>query len=192
MPIHHAVLALLAEGPSYGYELKSRFEESVGPQWGALNIGHLYQVLERLERDRLVTKRTVAQDVRPDRHVYRLTARGRGELEEWLATPFVRRAFRDDLFLKLMAASLLGREQLDALLRLQREAFLGELSALTELQRQHRSEPVVSLLIEAAIRHTRADLQLIEHAESGAAELASGEATVEAAEGEREAEAGGP
>ena len=26
MPLHHAVLALLAEGPDHGYELKGRFE----------------------------------------------------------------------------------------------------------------------------------------------------------------------
>ena len=173
MPIHHAVLALLAEGPSYGYELRSRFHESVGPQWGELNIGHLYQVLERLERDGLVTRRTVPQEDRPDRVVYRLTKRGREELEAWLRTPFVRRAFRDDLFLKLMGASLLGRKRLEELLRLQREAFVGELAGLAELRRRHRAEPLVSLLIEAAIRHTRADLQLIELAEAAAGELAT-------------------
>ena len=59
MPIQHAVLALLAEGESYGYELKGDFEASIGPQWGGLNIGHLYQVLDRLVRDGLVTKREV-------------------------------------------------------------------------------------------------------------------------------------
>src|SRR6266508_2428323 len=71
MPIHHAVLGLLAEGPSYGYELKGSFEEAIGPQWGELNIGHLYQVLDRLMRDGFVTKRVVAQTDRPDRMVYR-------------------------------------------------------------------------------------------------------------------------
>ena len=102
MPIHHAVLALLATGASYGYELKARFEQSVGPQWGELNIGHLYQVLDRLERDTLVTKRVVPQADRPDRVVYRLTRAGTKELESWLEKPFVRPAYRDELFLKLL------------------------------------------------------------------------------------------
>ena len=65
MPIHHADLALLAEGPNYGYELKGTFEEAIGPQWGELNIGHLYQILDRLERDGLVTKRVHPQARRP-------------------------------------------------------------------------------------------------------------------------------
>lgn len=176
MPIHHAVLSLLADGASYGYKLKSRFEDSVGPQWGQLNIGHLYQVLDRLERDRLVTKRVVPQEDRPDRVVYRLTKSGREELDRWLETPFVRPAYRDDLFLKLLAASRLGRRRLEALVRLQREAYLGELKALGELRRRHRDEPLVALLIEAAVLHTKADLRLVELAEASAATLAQGDA----------------
>lgn len=173
VPIHHAVLALLEGGSSYGYELKARFEESVGPQWGALNIGHLYQVLDRLERDKLVTKRVVPQQDRPNRVVYRLTKAGREELDAWLESPFVRPAYRDDLFLKLFAASRLGRGQLEQLLELQREAFLGELAALAKLRRQHRGDTLVSLLIEAAVLHTKADLRLVDLAESAGAELAS-------------------
>lgn len=172
MPVHHAVLALLADGPSYGYELRARFEESVGPQWGQWNIGHLYQVLDRLERERLVTKRVAPQQDRPDRVVYRLTKAGRDEIDKWLATPFVRRAYRDDLFLKLFAASLLGREELETVVRVQREAYMAELGALAKLRQRHRGETLVSLLIEAAIRHTKADLRVVELAEASIDELA--------------------
>src|SRR5918912_1717761 len=109
MPIQHAVLALLERGESYGYELRAEFKESVGPQWGDLNIGHLYQVLDRLVRDGLVTRRDVRQEDRPDKVVYRLTQAGRAELEKWLDAPFVRRGgYRDDFFLKLFAAARLG------------------------------------------------------------------------------------
>lgn len=173
MPIHHAVLALLADGPSYGYELKVQFEQSVGPQWGDLNIGHLYQVLDRLERDGLVTKRVVAQTDRPDRVVYRLTPAGKHELADWLETPFVRPAYRDELFLKLFGASRLGREAVQRLISVQRRAYLAELAALGKLRKQHRADPLVSLLIEAAILHTRADLRVIETAETKVETLAA-------------------
>src|SRR5258705_9622365 len=106
MPIHHAVLSLLSHGPSYGYELKGAFEQAVGPQWGPLNIGHLYQVLERLSRDGMVTSRRVSQDVKPDRVVYAITEAGSAELSSWLGLPSPRTAgFRDDFFLKMMAAA---------------------------------------------------------------------------------------
>jgi DNA-binding PadR family transcriptional regulator len=128
-------------------------------------------VLDRLERDSLVTKRVVPQSGRPDRVVYRLTKAGRDELDRWLATPFVRRAYRDDLFLKLLAASRLGQERLADFLQLEREALLGELSGLSELRRRYRSEPLVSLLVEAAILHTKADVRLVEQAENAAGAL---------------------
>lgn len=177
MPIQHAVLALLAGGPSHGYELKSSFEESVGPQWGELNIGHLYQVLERLVRDELVTRKQVSQDDRPDKTVYRLTAAGRRELEQWLSAPFVRRGgYRDDFFLKLFAASLLGRDALGEVTRVQREAYLGELKSLAELRAEHAQDPLVRLLVEAARLHTEANLRVVELAEGASEELVRADA----------------
>jgi DNA-binding PadR family transcriptional regulator len=163
MPIQHAVLGLLAGGPSYGYELKVSFEEAIGPQWGELNIGHLYQILDRLIRDGLVTRRTVTQYDRPDKLVYRLTAAGRGELRRWLDEPFMRSTgYRDDFFLKLFVASRLGVEALKAVVKGQRKVYLAELAGLGELKERHADEPLVGLLIDAAIMHTEANLGVLQ------------------------------
>ena len=181
MPIHHAVLALLADNSSHGYELKAAFEEAIGPQWGELNIGHLYQVLDRLVRDGLVTRQTVAQSNRPDRIDYRLTDAGRAELERWLQTPFVRSGgYRDDFFLKLLAASKLGKAELDGVLRVQREAYINELAALGEIRQRHSHEPLVALLIEAASLHTAANLRIVDEAERTADDLVRGARTAAA------------
>jgi DNA-binding PadR family transcriptional regulator len=181
VPIHHAVLGLLAEGPSYGYELKSSFEEAIGPQWGELNIGHLYQVLDRLVRDGLVTRRDVPQRNRPDRVVYRLTRKGREELERWLAEPLARQGgYRDDFFLKLFVSSRLGEERLRDVIRTQRDAYMDELAGLAELRAAHQENPLVALLIEAATLHTRARLQVADLADEQAARI-----TETAAAGER-------
>jgi DNA-binding PadR family transcriptional regulator len=172
VPIHHAVLALLADGSSHGYELKTNFEESIGPQWGDLNIGHLYQVLDRLVRDGLVTKQDVPQTARPDKTVYELTDAGRDELDRWLETPFARQAgYRDDFFLKLFASSRLGRKAVAKVVSAQREAYLGELASLAELRARHEGDPLVRLLIEAAILHTEANLRVVELAEANSKTL---------------------
>jgi DNA-binding PadR family transcriptional regulator len=172
MPIHHAVLALLACGESHGYEIKASFEEGVGPQWGELNVGHVYQALDRLVREGLVTRRRVTQATRPDKTVYSMTAAGRRELERWLEAPFVRQAgYRDDFFLKLFAASRLGREELERVLGVQREAYLGELASLAELRTRHRNQPLARLLIDCAVLHTEANLRLVDEARTAGAEL---------------------
>ena len=59
-------------------------EEAVGEQWGGLNIGHLYQVLDRLSRDGLIESGRQPQPVKPDRLVPRITPEGRAELDRWL------------------------------------------------------------------------------------------------------------
>jgi DNA-binding PadR family transcriptional regulator len=172
MPIHHAVLALLEKGASHGYELRAQFHETVGPQWGELNIGHLYQVLDRLVRDGLATRHEVEQASRPDKFVYRITSAGRKELQAWLEAPFTRQGgYRDDFFLKLAAASRLGRDRLEHVVRVQREAYLAELASLARLRQDRAEAPFVSLLIEAAILHTEANLKIVERAEEAAGRL---------------------
>jgi len=169
MPIQHAVLALLAERPTHGYELKANFEDAIGPQWGELNIGHLYQVLDRLMRDGLVTSRTVPQVDRPDKQVYRLTKEGRRELDRWLDTPSVRSTgFRDDFALKLFASSRFGADRVRRMVARQRRQYLEELAALGRLRSSHQDDELVALLIEAAVLHTEANIRLTELAEQRA------------------------
>lgn len=164
MPIHHAVLALLSDGPSYGYEIKALFEEAIGPQWGGLNIGHLYQILDRLERDGNLSRSHVSQSSRPDRTLYTLTPVGEKELRDWAGEPCSRAGYRDELFLKLLAASRLGGDALARLVKAQRGACLADIAALTRLRSEHSGEPLVALLIDAAIAHTKADLQVVDSA----------------------------
>jgi DNA-binding PadR family transcriptional regulator len=160
MALHHAVLALLADGPRHGYDLKAAFDEAIGPQWGTLNIGHLYQVLARLGNDGMIDSHREPQPNRPDRMVHEITDHGREELETWLQEPTTRaHGYRDDFFLKLMA--VLRRNDPDATRALadrQRGYLLGELRSLGELARRPMDEPVSRLLIEAARRHIEADL----------------------------------
>ncbi len=166
MPLQHAVLALLADRPAHGYELKSSFERAVGDQWGGLNIGHLYQILDRLSRDGLIESERQPQPIKPDRVVHHLTPAGQAELDRWLAEPSTRlRGYRDDFFLKLLAAVQAGDPAtLDGVLRRQRTHLLRELHSLA---RAREAEPsaVVGLLITAAELHIRADLGVVDAAE---------------------------
>ena len=50
MSVRHAMLALLSEGPKYGLQLREEFEARTGEIW-PLNVGQVYQTLQRLERD---------------------------------------------------------------------------------------------------------------------------------------------
>jgi DNA-binding PadR family transcriptional regulator len=114
--------------------------------------------------------------VKPDRVVHHLTPAGRAELDRWLSEPSARlRGYRDDFFLKVMAAVQAGDpETLDGVLRRQRAHLLRELHSLAEARRQAPSA-VVELLITAAELHIRADLGVVDAAEKNLEpELAGG------------------
>ena len=164
MALHHAVLALLADKPAHGYELKGSFEQAVGEQWGGLNIGHVYQILDRLARDGLIESEHQPQPIKPDRVVHRITPAGREELDRWLNSPS--RGYRDDFFLKVMAAARAGDAQtLARVISQQRTYLLRELHSLADAQALSSPSPVVRLLLTAAELHARADLGVVDAAE---------------------------
>ena len=79
------LLATLEREPAHGYLIVDRLKERSG---GVLDFpeGSVYPALHRLERGRLVTSRWTRVDGRR-RRIYRLTRRGRSELDakraEW-------------------------------------------------------------------------------------------------------------
>ena len=80
MSIRQAMLALLEQGPMYGYQLRAEFEQRTGETW-PLNIGQVYTTLSRLERDGLVEMVPESGDSEDRSHVsYRATEAGRGEV----------------------------------------------------------------------------------------------------------------
>jgi DNA-binding PadR family transcriptional regulator len=72
MRVRDALLALLARGPAHGYQLKLDYERLT--RNGPVNVGQIYQTLERLQRDGLV-ERQAGDDER--RITYRVTKAGR-------------------------------------------------------------------------------------------------------------------
>lgn len=75
------VLAILAEGDSYGYAIIKRVAELSGGEW-VWTDGMLYPVLHRLERQKLVAAKWGLSDIGRKRRYYRITKDGLAHLEE--------------------------------------------------------------------------------------------------------------
>ncbi len=164
------ILALLEEGPSHGWEMKSRIEAALGPEYGGLNKGYIYEVIHKMEDQGLVTSRVEPQaGPRPDRSVLEITDAGREALTGWLGEPIRRSAgFRDEFVQKVLAASLRGADQMRRFCRLQRQALLAESRTLQTLRRERADDPAASFTIEVAILRTNAELECVEVAEARA------------------------
>jgi DNA-binding PadR family transcriptional regulator len=116
MALRHAVLATLLDGDVSGYELAKRFDASVANFWHALPQ-QLYSELRRLEKQRLVRGRTVRQQGRPDKRVYKITEEGRQALREFAAEPTKPGALKEDLAVKVYTASISDPQALIAALK---------------------------------------------------------------------------
>ncbi len=103
MAVREGLLALLREGPRYGYQLKTEFEAATGGVW-TINVGQVYTTLERLNRDGLVSL-----DEGDEQKLYSITLAGVDELGAWWeAVPTEDPPPRDELMLKMLMAIELG------------------------------------------------------------------------------------
>src|ERR687897_1342016 len=97
---------MLAKEPSHGYELRARLRQALGPLGEALNPGHVYVTLTRLEKAGLVTsERAEGLADSQDRKVYALTPDGQQRVAEWLAEVSWPKPDLAEFHLKLVAAA---------------------------------------------------------------------------------------
>jgi DNA-binding PadR family transcriptional regulator len=163
--MRHAVLALLADEPAHGYEIKRALEARFGTVIAPLNAGQVYMTLQRLQRDELVADDAVAQSGRPDKRVYRLTAAGRQALQDWLGAPSAPTKLRDDFFMKLVLADSMGLADPAKLIARQREAYLRALGELERVLADGGADGTTALVVEGAALHLEADLKWLDRCE---------------------------
>lgn len=106
-PVVTAVLALVIERPSYGYELSQRFEQRFGELY-PVSRARIYQVLDQLLRQGLVEQMPAVPErgsERQPRPHYRATGAGARTHREWLAAAIQADPRREELLRRLLATS---------------------------------------------------------------------------------------
>lgn len=77
-----ALLLLVSQGPTHGYELLERLPSLIGEE--RVDVGNVYRALRALEDDGLVVSEWRADLPGPAKRSYTLTDQGRALLDEWL------------------------------------------------------------------------------------------------------------
>jgi DNA-binding PadR family transcriptional regulator len=180
--VRYALLGFLSARSMHGYELKSRFDDATGGFW-QLNFGQIYSTLDRLEQDGLVERVGELVEGQPDRKVFRITVRGRNELQEWVGKPSsAPRALRDDLFVRLLFCDKSRPDQVQHMIARQRDVYRFNMQKLSkkkaELQRLDLGDQafVTDLLMDAALFHAEAELKWLSHVEQKLTERWAGRA----------------
>jgi len=169
MPLKHAILGLLADGPVHGYDLRTAWSHDLAPT-DNLNFGQVYTTLDRLHRDGWVLNRRIAQSERPDKKVYELTPQGREQLHAWLEAPSpLELDLRNEAFLKIMTARRLPGFDPHAVIDTERRACLLRLHEMNRAKVKAETEgaPLQSLmLLELALLRLEAFAKWLDRCES--------------------------
>jgi DNA-binding PadR family transcriptional regulator len=138
MGIGISLLAILEEGPTYGFHLKNEFERRTGGIWD-LNVGQVYTTLGRLQRDGLVaSESTEGSDVQK---MYGITKEGRQQLRAWFEEPSaVGPPSRDERLLKLVMVARRGPVQAADVIQAERRSAVQLLQEYTRLKQTNAEE----------------------------------------------------
>ncbi|ACZ90707.1 PadR family transcriptional regulator [Streptosporangium roseum] len=162
MAIRQGLLALLSQGPRYGYQLRAEFEASTGATW-PLNIGQVYTTLSRMERDGLVAP---GEQDDQGRVVYTITEAGRAEMERWFGTPVAQSDRpRDELVIKL-AMAVTAAADVRPVIQAQRVATMRTLQELTRAKRASAEGPAQRLVLDSMIFQAEAEQRWLDHCEA--------------------------
>lgn len=145
MSHRHLVLGLLSEQPMTGYEIKKQVGKSLQSVTNA-SYGTLYPTLHRLLAEGAVHVKEYPQERRPARKVYRLTERGRQELDDWLRKPAGADHVRREFLLKLFLARDLPPDDLRALIKQRQTETEARLEELRQTQATANGEAPINLM----------------------------------------------
>lgn len=168
------VLAMLAKEPSYGYQLRARLRDALGPLGDAMNAGQVYVTLTRLEKAGLLAVEGSADGAdRSDRKVYALTPNGQQRVTEWIAEVSWPKPDLAEFHLKLIAAAAAGLADPLTIVDTQRRELLRR---LRDAQRAAMAEPGsdAALLLEGIVLRLQADLRWLEACEKSWTDRRSG------------------
>jgi len=163
-----ALLGLISEGSTHGYDLKQRYDSVFGAD-RPIAFGQIYATLARMIRDGYIEALGAEPGEGPDRKRYEITAAGRAHLHSWLRSPDTPSpALQSNLFAKTILALMLD-DDADALLDVQR---LEHLARMRELTHAKREAPLLErLAIDHALFQIEADLRWIDMTSSRLTEL---------------------
>lgn len=167
MSVRQSLLAILDQGPCYGYQLRSEFDRRTGSTW-PLNVGQIYNTLDRLERDGFVDR----GDTDEQGHVYwQITDAGSAAVAQWLSSPVVRTgATRDELAIKLAVAATLPGLDVAAVIQTQRMASIQQMQSLQRAKyagadTDGPQELAWSLVVDSMIFAAEAEVRWLDHTE---------------------------
>ncbi|NQW01175.1 MAG: helix-turn-helix transcriptional regulator [Rhodospirillales bacterium] len=134
MDVKTLCLGALTMGDATGYEIRKMFEDGPFAQFFDASYGSIYPALGHLLKDELVSVTQLAQEKRPDKKVYSLTAAGLAHFKKALAVPPTKDKIRSEHVVRLFFADYMSKTDLIAVYQSYLTHFQSQADHLRSLQ----------------------------------------------------------
>ena len=141
MDVKTLCLAVLSKGQATGYEIKKAFEEGPFSHFQTASFGAIYPALARLTAEGMVTVTVQAQDGKPDKKIYELTAQGRNAFLATLDIQPAPNQIRSDLLFLLFFAEHLPPTRILTLIDTRVAAYTAMIAQMDDLNAQGNCDP---------------------------------------------------
>ncbi len=150
-----AILSLVAEGPQHGYQIQQAIEARGVREWAAIGFSSVYYILNKLERDGLLTSQLMPGERGPSRKEYALTKAGRGVLQTSLADLLSTPADRGSGFvLGLANLHLLRPDQVRHALDAYESKLRSQIAEVNRQRSEHAADADRPLHVRALFDYT--------------------------------------
>ena len=161
-----------------GYDLKHMFDSSVQYYWTATH-SQIYQTLEKMLKDNLVTQEIIHQVEHPNKKIYHITESGKKELHDWLLTPQELPVMRHKLLIQMAWADELANDEIISLLQAYKDRIRqrldlynsGEQQAQLGYSRSSRERFLWRMILENGIMTYEQELDWVQRLIEGLADF---------------------
>lgn len=151
MSVRLGLLAILDQAPCYGYQLRTELDRRTGSR-GPINVGQIYNTLDRLERDKLVRKAG-------ETNYYEITELGSRVVADWFSSA----SPTPELAAKIALAATLRGVDAREVVRIQRESLAAVEPA--GVRPGDAETLAASIVVAADVEAAAAQLRLLDHAD---------------------------
>lgn len=177
MSLKHSILGFLKMTPLSGYDLKHVFDSSVQYYWSATQ-SQIYQTLDRMLKEGLVTQEIVHQVDHPNKKIYHITGEGEKELHHWLLRPQELPVLRHKLLVQMAWADELDNSEIISLLENYEKKLIKRLNlyqseeqqSQLEYARSDRERFIWMMILENGISYFKQELDWVRKLIEGLAE----------------------
>lgn len=157
------ILGMLMNRSLSGYEIKQSFEELFSYFYSS-SYGTIYPMLQRMEKEGLLTKESVLQEGKPNKNVFTITESGRSQFYTYLQSPLESDSIKSDFLMKLFFGKYVGDDQIIAWLKQVQQQAQKQLEQLNEKYSLYKAEmhPAQIICIQIGIKEYYAKLEAIQ------------------------------